>query len=1419
MKEAEPEVEMEKRTELDDFVVYQADLTELKEACLCYPQFVQDKIEELENFFLKLKPDEFTVKTINQWFDAKNMSKCRIHRLLAYVIRTSDTPEEKYRACFSLVKKVYRTDLVRQYRPLILCVIDNPIQILERPQIKNRRVQPVLNGLTINGHRIDFGRVYTEEDFFEVLGQGLRASEFDQPELLPLLGPYCLLIVNQANKFSDFFLKKNRVGRVVQSNEIYLESNSKESEIQIHVVRKIVAFYRVQDAEADQDVEIAPESSGMPVLAKSTASFRLSLRSSASSKGFFEPKMEFINVTCSGAVLEVYDSNARSVIIRDLGKGLIKKIQDNEIFDPNDEIAIRQITKDFENITDFSNLIRKLIADKNTLRLVLVMRMNRLLIREVLKSPVLLVRLCSDPLCKSYLQLLKFWHMGNVSIYASLTALLEYVRIVRSDISQQSWEETVVNLFFRERENNDLLKFSALFSVLNDEEKRSLNFLIKAERLLELFRENNWIFLFALYFREFAHWLLTTEAPMRFGLDAHRIADLMSAHPGIWDELRNKKQSIQELPECLFQADHLHSLLLQNEDKVSRDAATIAINRSEKLFIRLCSLADTVPDELLKYFSRYHKAFRKNWPLEFSRTERRLLSVCKESTLKRYFESYYLSLRDSEFCQTFCAIVLENHYPAVSQATHRLAVEVLITVFLHGLRKKRRFETIWDTSLKMFRLSEWLQEEPRLVYIVRTESILSIIREHPNRELLLAFVSCVIDHHSDPRINHIFNTVPLLRLLKKEEVVTVVERALGSNKDRFFILKSLIHNPDAFGLLIMGDCDFESDEFNALISEASGEHLMLLLIALHSRQEELEKALAIYVNMPDGMRKKDTNESELIRRELELIQKVQRDIVEYPQRIECFFDPTQSSWIEIACFLTLCPELTDCIDPESLDQVQIKNYQRARAFIQILGDTDFERRTDFKEFNTAAFVQELNQIELSNPDLYYHWIDGCLLKAFQNIDVRVAILNSHDLLKILMTRADLRLIAKFVVLFGRSEIAEDLMKILCGRLMVDTVLVREYRPFIYLGKDLSLVKKTHQDQYSGVMDLEELSWSIRHSRPQLCRQLNMQLCSRIAESASNEQVVGLLPYCEPSSDSLRQYLESLSDFEHLAPRQVINLLILGHHLKIDSAALKGWFAHKLNPRVLCNAILNQSNPTGFILNAVYYLLKYYPESEDLVNQHISKEIDFDSCRRADVSRTVRFMISEVGLEVVFPEGGEIDPDLAILICELFFLCDLSHLKLFTRMDYVKILIQYIRAFNTDTYLNQTYLFPRIALILTILYEQNPDYVEEVFEQNTQFIGSFKVSYTSLEIILSSTMYEKSARIRKVLDIYQLADDFIFLETSPVARQVSRQVSSLREGESRRAPLRRNRMGGSPISVPGSSVDSEHHSSSSFNDRK
>ena len=487
--------------------------------------------------------------------------------------------------------------------------------------------------------------------------------------------------------------------------------------------------------------------------------------------------------------------------------------------------------RDYKALPTVASFVEKLVAEKDAFKIMLAVRLNRLLLKEILRSHELLACLCSDPNHQEYLQLLKCWYFYDDVIVSTISLLLNRIELIKTTLDQG----VIINYFNKNIENNTLCMFSALH-VLLLKDSHDLSYLIKASSVLKIFEEKGWLISLAMAFEEVAFWILDSGYITTLKITPDQLCDLLKAQPKLWAKFQDKKENIREMPNRLLYSQHLHALLLNNGSRQSLEAATLAVSWSSNLFSRLCSLRESHPNELLRFFSKYIKLFRQNYGVSYNECEKKLLIFCDADSVQRYLECLYGGLGNKEFSDVFSAVVLMGDYQIDSEEKHQISKKVLISLLVKRIKRKPAdMDSIWDSLSKLEAMAGLLRHEPRLAYLMKLSSFGDFLLGYPIRGVVRAFVDCVVSQH--PNLCGI-----ALRVLNRNELRAVIL----SRNNRLSIIRFLITEPCAVELMMPALSVNCALEMEPLFQHASTQQLILLLIAFTVRENELRSKLESY---------------------------------------------------------------------------------------------------------------------------------------------------------------------------------------------------------------------------------------------------------------------------------------------------------------------------------------------------------------------------------------------------------------------------------------------------------------------------------------------------------------------------------------------------------------------------------------------
>ena len=144
-----------------------------------------------------------------------------------------------------------------------------------------------------------------------------------------------------------------------------------------------------------------------------------------------------VSVELCGGAFEIFDSEIRTAVIQDLARRCVRKIINGEIADKNDQIILDQLLVGYVGILDPVEIVRKLIVDKDPLKVFLLARANADVMRQVEISYELLMCFCVDPNAKEYLESLKFLYPYSEH-HNELSMLIKFIRQLHDDTKSRA---------------------------------------------------------------------------------------------------------------------------------------------------------------------------------------------------------------------------------------------------------------------------------------------------------------------------------------------------------------------------------------------------------------------------------------------------------------------------------------------------------------------------------------------------------------------------------------------------------------------------------------------------------------------------------------------------------------------------------------------------------------------------------------------------------------------------------------------------------------------------------------------------------------------------------------------------------------------------------------------------------------------
>ena len=468
--------------------------------------------------------------------------------------------------------------------------------------------------------------------------------------------------------------------------------------------------------------------------------------------------------------------------------------------------------------------------------------------------------------------------------------------------------------------------------------------------------------------------------------------------------------------------------------------------------------------------------------------------------------------------------------------------------------------------------------------------------------------------------------------------------------------------------------------------------------------------------------------------------------------------------------MSFCPDLDQRIGVGNLDDQQTQRLKEASMIIQLPDHEIFRILKSQDGVNAKDFVLRLDELwQQKDTETFNRLINACLLLSFYDTDILNGIVTTPALLEMIVHRAELRLVVKFISLFGRRNGFDIHFELFLDRLMNQPKLLAHYRPLFNLTKGAA------------------------------------------------HQVDDMINYREEPPQN--NGLNTITNFSALTPPQLLDWIVLAHQAEPEQGLRSERDKLHENPAPIFSRIFSKRTHANIILRSMRLLPQYYAESMEVLDRHIDEHLHGETFDKAEVGEVVDFLVSKVGLEMVFPdEDNQLPPESTIMICQLFFLCNQNQLQCLALKGYVQILIGGTRICNGDAKVYEKFVLPRIVATAVCLFEKNPRLVEEEFLRNGQLVASLKSSPYALDELLCSAMLEERETIMKVLDIHPLVDQNLLDDTSlplpgtfPTCRQSISRSSSSPSG-SVRSRYRRGPSLGLTVS---SEDDSYNLSSSSF----
>jgi hypothetical protein len=917
-----------------DFV-FIADPDELALARRHSVLYRQHKVAELLAFLESPQFAQGGSALLNGWFESNQLTGEEIQQQLLREIQESKTSIKE--SCVTLIMRKYRVDLIRQYEPLLCSIlpdqeesqlirqmqrldptkivasdiktlhlflldmlpqsspvceavsllnlgemlsnealIDNVSELIrgyDRDQRKAKTANEALKCTWINGKKIIVKDSNRTKDPLTILEEKLKKAGLANTALIEFILEYLnssgMLL---AYDYYDDMLQKNLNQTNEGSSATYLEINAAEQTVIVKLVRTYRKFsWAVHQDNSREKNLYAVNAQSTIVLGLSMTENRLDLAA-----GVEFDDNQAVSVELCGGAFEVFDSAIRTAVIQDLARGSVRKIINGEIADKNDQIILDQLLVDYMGIRDHVEIVRKLIVDKDPLKIFLIARANDDVMRELEISYELLMCFCVDQYAREYLESLKFLYPYSEH-HNEVAMLIKFIKQLHDDntsrmekynyvlkllsppqpsssnkLSSKVLTEMpgqqpltkqdlmyVVLALHTLRQSNEIIsspfKSAAMPRAVVDAPKNlrasDIITLLKLPTIRNRFDEL-WVINLAMAFEEIAKWMVESAEILSLRTFTHdHLCDLLKQYPGLWAHLQSPKSNTRDLT-LRLQAPHLQRLAINNSNALSKEQATVAVCKDESLVAKLFR-SEEDPNELLRYLGDFSSVFKKTTVKNYEDRISELVEKCDEYSIDYYFYKMFLSLSNEEFSERFQALFCKKQNDRESGRTRKCVKNALIAILCERVKLGRIAPDLWKSDYVLSPLVKELSQEPRLACLLRIDKVRSFLVE-ADRGYAMAFAECVAQNQLNPELRDVDFQISALTILKSADFRAFLLNPLHAT----FVINLIIKDHEAIELLIAAGMKSDGHDINLILKHASAQQLVLLLLAITARKNQ-----------------------------------------------------------------------------------------------------------------------------------------------------------------------------------------------------------------------------------------------------------------------------------------------------------------------------------------------------------------------------------------------------------------------------------------------------------------------------------------------------------------------------------------------------------------------------------------------------
>lgn len=832
-------------------IVLLADPSELAQACAYAIDFGTRKIAQLIVFLEQTPVEAITELELKKWFKENKVSDRPLRTQLIEVMNEGHA-NRKERGLF-LIRKRYKVDLIEQYQPLINCSQSSLLGGSARARRRLKTEKELAHPVFINSEKVTYEGL--EE---HLLQAGLR-NRVVIDFLHENLNREGLMI---AFDYHANLLRRTSLPDNEERAATYLEVNAGDQSVSV----RFVCSYRKKLKGG-----VLPMGRS-PVSAESRITLRI-----ADVTDSLHSEDHRIQVRLIEGAFEVLDPEMKKEIIRHLGEVYSRKLVNGDVINKNDELIRTHILTDYFEIYTVADVIARLIKDGDPLKIFLMAQVNGEIVREVANRYELLSCLCADVSHKEYLGLLACYYSYDVGIVRGISLLLTRIDLLRDDKLNMD-EKTKKIAGYLETEDDRLYTVASLLTIetqantlaspVKNRDARDgvmvpqeglpvsmIISLLKDPHIRARLKEE-WIVGFAMRYAEVARWVIDSAAFSTVcSFTPDQTCLLLRRFPGIWSKIQVVKSTGSNLSRCLAPY-HLRALTIYNASETSKEIAINAILRDDNLFKKLVSGEGGDSNELLRFHADNNLILRRKNTNKFEAKVCELVEICDRRTVEYYFDRYISALDEGEFCKRFKLKILNTsigrHAEVVSGAERR----ALISAFCQRIREGYIASDHWCDSYTLSSIAGMLQKEPKLASILMLVGVRQFLSKSIDRGCKRAFIECVVSNYSIPELRDAVSLVSVLGMLNPQEMRDFL--ADHSKRNATVLINLIINDSNAIELLICADIQSNGNEIDFLLDQASIQQLLLLLIALISREKKLNDIVLAHEKIAEEYQEKIT---------------------------------------------------------------------------------------------------------------------------------------------------------------------------------------------------------------------------------------------------------------------------------------------------------------------------------------------------------------------------------------------------------------------------------------------------------------------------------------------------------------------------------------------------------------------------------